>query len=208
MEAILLHSSSDQSISPYKQFRNSGKSYPSLVSRRFENRPPYSYFHGGLSHAPTHSLSYSYPRSVSVLNPQQLPPLLPLPIPTPNNNQRTRGLSCPPVNRKVNGRSREQKKSKSPKKASPKRDLKSIQSTKSLGPDPKDLPKDVSRVLSFPSGDNYGDMESSGVFTLSPPPSSLPLPTFSLRPKLSCNAEVAGIDAGATDNLRRILRLR
>ncbi|GFP95244.1 hypothetical protein PHJA_001668800 [Phtheirospermum japonicum] len=44
-------------------------------------------------------------------------------------------------------------------------------------------------------------------FTISPPPSSLPLPTFSLRPKLSCRA-AAGIDAGATDDLRRLLRLR
>ncbi|KDO84906.1 hypothetical protein CISIN_1g035434mg [Citrus sinensis] len=32
---------------------------------------------------------------------------------------------------------------------------------------------------------------------------------FALRPKLiSCNAEAAGVDAGATDNLRRLLRLR
>ncbi|PSS31242.1 hypothetical protein CEY00_Acc04538 [Actinidia chinensis var. chinensis] len=205
MEAILLRSSSDQSISPYKQFRNSGKNYPSVVPRLSENHAPFSYFHGGLLHAPPHSLFYSYPPSVSVLNPQQQPPLLPLPIPNPNNNDRTRGLSCPPINRKINGRSREHKKSKSPKKADPKRDLKSIPSASSLGPDPKD----VSRVLSSAElYGNYGDLESSGVFTLSPPPSSLPLPTFSLKPKLSCKAEVAGIDAGVTDNLRRILPRR
>ncbi|KAL4559618.1 hypothetical protein LXL04_031761 [Taraxacum kok-saghyz] len=69
------------------------------------------------------------------------------------------------------------------------------------GPDPKDLPKNA---ISRFSG--------SVVFTPSPPPSSLPLPTFFLRPKLSYNAEVAaagsGIDAGATDSLRRLLRLR
>ncbi|GMN41441.1 hypothetical protein TIFTF001_010671 [Ficus carica] len=48
------------------------------------------------------------------------------------------------------------------------------------------------------------------VRSLSPPPSSLPLPRFSiLRPsKLSCNAEAAGIDAGATESLRRLRRLR
>ncbi|XP_047983283.1 uncharacterized protein LOC125223998 [Salvia hispanica] len=43
----------------------------------------------------------------------------------------------------------------------------------------------------------------SVMFAISPPPpSSLPLPSFCLRPKLSCN-----VDAGATDDLRRLLRL-
>ena len=85
-------------------------------------------------------------------------------------------------------------------------------STNRLGPDPKDLPKEaVSRILT--SGNIViEDLEkfSGSVFTLSPPPSSLPLPKFSLRPKLSCNAEAGGggVDAGATDNLRRLLRLR
>ncbi|KAI3730338.1 hypothetical protein L1987_61508 [Smallanthus sonchifolius] len=73
-----------------------------------------------------------------------------------------------------------------------------------IGPDPKDLPTDViSRVFSS-SIDNFS---GSVVFTPSPPPSSLPLPTFSLRPKLSCNAQAANVDAGATDSLRRLLRL-
>ncbi|KAL4575469.1 hypothetical protein LXL04_022313 [Taraxacum kok-saghyz] len=88
------------------------------------------------------------------------------------------------------------------------------------GPDPKDLPKNaISRVFSS-SLKNSCDVVSlpadkfsgSVVFTPSPPPSSLPLPTFSLRPKLSCKAEAAaagsGVDAGATDSLRRLLRLR
>ncbi|KAL5780724.1 hypothetical protein ACOSQ2_011461 [Xanthoceras sorbifolium] len=86
-----------------------------------------------------------------------------------------------------------------------------------LGPDPNDLPKHVSKV--FCAGlvavnNNNKDFEkfSGTVFTVSPPPSSLPLPKFSIRPKqlISCNAEAAagGIDAGATDNLRRLLRLR
>ncbi|EPS65525.1 hypothetical protein M569_09252 [Genlisea aurea] len=44
----------------------------------------------------------------------------------------------------------------------------------------------------------------------SPPPSSLPLPSFRLRQNISCcKANTAGIiDAGATNNLRRLLRLR
>jgi hypothetical protein len=46
------------------------------------------------------------------------------------------------------------------------------------------------------------------VFTLSPHPSSLPLPKFSMKPKRSCTAEASGVDAGATDNLRRLLRIR
>ncbi|KMS99768.1 hypothetical protein BVRB_1g020620 [Beta vulgaris subsp. vulgaris] len=52
------------------------------------------------------------------------------------------------------------------------------------------------------------------VISLSPPPSSLPLPRFPLKKlqlnKLSCNAEaVAGeVDSGATDNLCRLLKLR
>lgn len=192
-----------------------------------------------------------------------------------NTLSQNRTFSLPPTNRKVN-------KNVKSKKSSPKKDLdcpksskvvlsetsvktgtiqrKSsnvamVSSTNPLGPDPKDLPKDVSMVLSMSSttgeissccarnpiknGANMNqlsllhmtsekeqtvmalsscnaqnsikdDANSSVVFaTVSPPPSSLPLPTFSLRPKLSCNVEAsAGVDAGATDNLRRLLRLR
>ncbi|XP_022139188.1 uncharacterized protein LOC111010153 [Momordica charantia] len=56
------------------------------------------------------------------------------------------------------------------------------------------------------------ELDLSGcLFALSPPPSSLPLPKFCLRPaKLNCNVEAAGVDDGATtaDDLRRLLRLR
>ncbi|KAL2346235.1 hypothetical protein Fmac_000235 [Flemingia macrophylla] len=55
------------------------------------------------------------------------------------------------------------------------------------------------------------DVVWGSVFSLAPPPSSLPLPRFSLRSKLACNAAAAasgGVDDGATDNLRRLLRLR
>ncbi|XVF35940.1 hypothetical protein REPUB_Repub19eG0015200 [Reevesia pubescens] len=77
-----------------------------------------------------------------------------------------------------------------------------------FGPDPNDLPKVLTSSY-IATGNVAKDLEkfSGSVFTLSPPPSSLPLPKFSLRPKLSCNAEAAGVDAGATDNLRRLLRL-
>lgn len=68
--------------------------------------------------------------------------------------------------------------------------------------------------------DNENDigMFSNSVFNTvsSPPPSSLPLPKFCMRSKLNCNA-VTGDggggggddgDAGATHDLRRILRLQ
>ncbi|KAH7848844.1 hypothetical protein Vadar_009006 [Vaccinium darrowii] len=194
MEVVQLNSSSNRSISSSTQFTNGNKRNNQILNS--------SNFHGGgILHAPPLSLSYSYPPSLSVFHPplqnHNQPPLLPLPIPKPNTNPRNRGISCPPVTRKINNKP----KSKPAKKAdaaakqvlrTSSASLAVIPSGNPVGPDPNNLPKDV-----------------YGVFALSPPPSSLPLPTFSLRPKLSCNAEAAaGIDAGATDNLRRLLRLR
>ncbi|KAM1133112.1 uncharacterized protein LOC126631657 [Malus sylvestris] len=174
----------------------------------------------------------------------QHPPLLPLPVPNrpPYHHQslpslpslplRTRGASHPPATRKTNNmitrsQSLTPKKPKSKpskKEEANKHDFKAISerlviaSTSPLGPDPNDLPKDVTRVLSSSTGKSLGgrrgggvDMEkfSGSIFTLSPPPSSLPLPRFSLQPRLGCNSEAAaGVDAGATDNLCRLLRLR
>ncbi|XWS25924.1 hypothetical protein CRYUN_Cryun27aG0109100 [Craigia yunnanensis] len=166
---------------------------------------------------------------------QQQPPLLPLPIANkPLHSSlpsRTRSLSSSPSNRK-NNRTRDQsltpKRSKSKqltgKVEEPKKDqLKPTEATRTqaiskpfvlasanpLGPDPNDLPKILTSSY-LATGNVANDLEkfSGSVFTLSPPPSSLPLPKFSLRPKLSCNAEAAGVDAGATDNLRQLLRLR
>ncbi|KAF5747187.1 hypothetical protein HS088_TW06G01368 [Tripterygium wilfordii] len=165
---------------------------------------------GGLLFFPPPSFSNSYPPMASQFkNPsfhnyqklmnQQQPPLLPLPISSrPNNNfvsSRSRGLSSPPNTRKANGATRDQsltpKKVKKPKQKQqppnkreeePKQESKSTESSimvsvSPLGPDPNDLPK-------------LGKFSDS-VFTFSPPPSSLPLPKFSLRRKLSCNAEAA-----------------
>lgn len=179
--------------------------------------------------------SSSYPpASVSIFNhlpyqrqQQQQPPLLPLPVPITHHSlpSRTRGFSSPSSIRNPNKR-RDQsltpKKPKPTKREDPiKHDLATtrqaisesliIASTKRLGPEPNDLPKDVSRVLGKSLGTvGIEELEefSGTVFSLAPPPSSLPLPKFSLRPKLCCNVEAAaGIDAGATDNLRRLLRL-
>ncbi|KAJ7957887.1 Proline-rich nuclear receptor coactivator [Quillaja saponaria] len=193
--------------------------------------------HGGLLHPPpSHTLYFSYPSSASIFNHQyhqpnqQQPPLLPLPIPIAHQSllSRSRPMSCPPTTPK--NRVRDQKKPKPTKRAEEvKRDMKSatgsiseflvVGSNNRLGPDPNVLPKDISLVLSssptasivmeFDKISNENSETFSGlVFKLSPPPSSLPLPKFSLRPKLSCNADSAGIDAGATDNLRRLLKLR
>ncbi|KAK7409909.1 hypothetical protein VNO78_00303 [Psophocarpus tetragonolobus] len=83
-----------------------------------------------------------------------------------------------------------------PKKPKATKGDESIVIAPSWGPDPKDLPIVV-------LGMGKGNIHS--LFNLAPPPSSLPLPNFSLRSKLACNA--AAVDHGATNNLRRLLRL-
>ncbi|KAI5596699.1 hypothetical protein POPTR_002G019700v4 [Populus trichocarpa] len=239
-----------QSISPYKQMKNTNPTKKinhtsrSFISRSTENLPPVNYnsnsIHGGLFFAPPRNLlSFSYPpSSLSVLNPHQQyyyqkqaqPPLLPLPTSQPRHNSLpslSRGFSCPPTATRKTNRPRDQsftpKKSKQPntKKEKPKKESLIIESTVPLGPDPKDLPRDVSKVLSSSVTVSGNDVITNpvftkdcdpkfpgSVFTLSPHPSSLPLPKFSMKPKRSCTAEASGVDAGATDNLRRLLRIR
>jgi hypothetical protein len=230
MDAVLVpYSSLDQSVSPHKQIKTPRKSARAFISKPSEHLSPTN-IHGGLllhHHSPP-PLSGS--RFFS--HPFQQPPLLPLPTPIAHQ------YSLPSRTRKPINKRREQsltpKKSKPTKREDPnKQDLAPstrravsesliVASTKRLGPDPNDLPKDVSRVFSSTAtaavDKSFGkvvaiedlelEMFSGTVFSLAPPPSSLPLPKFSLRPKLCCNAEAAGIDAGATDNLRRMLRLR
>lgn len=251
MEAVLLHGSLDQSISPYKSHIGTAKNiqYPSM------SRPLGSFlvsdFQAGVAllqaPPPPPFLSRSYP-PYSL----QQPPLLPLPTTAHHRSTGGRGLSFAPANKKPNSGNRTRdlsltpKKSKSPTKSPKKEDKNSPKkssncvnvfnstTTTPLGPDPRELAKDVRKVLpliSSPPGNvcsskngnncisNANSLNSakgveddmfsgSVVFTISPPPSSLPLPTFSLRPKLSCKAEAAGIDTGATDNLRRLLRIQ
>lgn len=198
---------------------------PRKNARSFNSKPSENMQRGLLLAPPP--LSYSYPAPHLLHNYQYQkppPPLLPLPV---ANNRRN--LSCPPTNKKST-RPRDQsqttpKKSKQPSKRSEQESktdfLKPAEkslaaesliftSVNPLGPDPNDLPKNVSKILSAGiavHGFEFDKFSGSG-YTISPPPSSLPLPKFSLRPKLiSCNAEAAGIDTGATDNLRRLLRL-
>ncbi|XP_042477859.1 uncharacterized protein LOC122059237 [Macadamia integrifolia] len=225
METVALPYSPDQTISPYKQIRKTPKrnNIRTTTVPRPENFSPANLvmnLQGGVFlRSPSLSRSFS--------NAQPQPPLLPLPI---NNKpcSPNRGLSCPSTNRKSN-RNRDQdltlKKPKSSSGSPPPKKQNSrsvpteclvITSTERLGPEPSDLPEEIMRVMK-PSVASENDNNkkknedekfSGSVFYLSPPPSSLPLPKFSLRPKLSCNAEAEGIDAGATDNLRRLLRLQ
>ncbi|OIW06301.1 hypothetical protein TanjilG_17675 [Lupinus angustifolius] len=58
------------------------------------------------------------------------------------------------------------------------------------------------------NGKNMDLFSEDLVFNLSPPPSSLPLPNFSVKSKFSCNKETSTpVDTGATDHLRRLLGL-
>ncbi|PRQ27235.1 hypothetical protein RchiOBHm_Chr6g0303181 [Rosa chinensis] len=232
MEAVAL----DRSMSSCKQIRM-------MMARRSfsssENVAPSMNFHGGLLQAPhahpppsfssfNPSLFNHYMQQ-QFLQPQQQPPLLPLPVSKPLHQSlpsRTRSLSRPPTARKTNNARSQSLTPKKPKsKQSKKEDINSmpadcfiIASTTRLGPDPNDLPKDVTKVLSSSSGKTtligsvgvgeHKDNFSSSIFTLAPPPSSLPLPRFSLKPPRRCKAEAVGVDAGATDNLCRLLRLR
>ncbi|WCJ35076.1 hypothetical protein M5689_016344 [Euphorbia peplus] len=210
MEAIFAPSST-------KNHRNTRD----FIHRPTENLAPMNYLihggNGGFLFAPPPPLSFSYPPPSPAMYPNQQPPLLPLPISNRRHNSlpaRSRNLTSPPITRKSN-RPRDPKK---PIK------IKQIQSKPvGSGPDPKDLPKVVSKVLSSIPPSSFSSMVgnvgnitsvenlerfSGSMFTPSPHPSSLPLPKFSVKPKLSCTAQAAAVDAGATDNLRRILRLR
>lgn len=78
------------------------------------------------------------------------------------------------------------------------------------GPDPSDLPTEILGI--FRSIGVVGEKRLDSFFLLSPPPSSLPLPKFSVKQKASCRSEATAgdsvaVDSGATDSLRRILRL-
>ncbi|KAL6212778.1 hypothetical protein ACLB2K_017995 [Fragaria x ananassa] len=239
MEAVALNRSMSSSC---KQIRTMGRrSFPSS-----ENVAPIMNIHGGLLQAPHPLLPFSsfnpslfnhymQQRLLHHQSQQQQPPLLPLPVSKPLHQSlpslpsRTRSLSRPSTARKTNNARSQSLTPKKPKsKQSKKEDMNSMPtdcfvmaaSTTRLGPDPKDLPKDVAKMLSSSSGelDNFiggtvgvgqnMDNFSGSIFTLAPPPSSLPLPRFSLKPARRCKAEAVGVDAGATDNLCRLLRLR
>ncbi|KAF5179025.1 hypothetical protein FRX31_031388 [Thalictrum thalictroides] len=226
MDVLLLSSNPDQSISPYKQSRNHGRiinnnNNHAFLSSRNEN---FSGFDqniingrgGVLILPPPPPLQSSFTSSR-----RRQPPLLPLPISKPysslNNlyGRNNKGGASPPTKEK-NLISKKPKSSISPNKQESTMKSKNVIR---LGPEPGNLLKQVSKVMSSTleeENEGSGVLEGicgSSIFLLAPPPSSLPLPKFSLKPKtMSCNVEAAattttGIDAGATDDLRRLLRL-
>ncbi|PKI45644.1 increased rDNA silencing protein 4 [Punica granatum] len=151
-----------------------------------------------------------------LLNPQKQPPLLPLPV-TPKAHVSS---YPPPGSAKPKPQRLARHHSLNPSKPLIRRQGSAViisrgselmPAARPLGPEPYELPKNISvsmvpnpsAPLQLPEPGRF----SGSVFELAPPPSSLPLPRFSLRPKLRCNAE-AGVDSGATDSLRQILRLR
>ncbi|RID51695.1 hypothetical protein BRARA_H02342 [Brassica rapa] len=59
----------------------------------------------------------------------------------------------------------------------------------------------------FPKG--FDGYPGPAIMLLSPPPSSLPIPRFAIKPKHRCNAEAAGkVNDVAADNIRPALQLR
>ncbi|XP_039071248.1 uncharacterized protein LOC120218360 [Hibiscus syriacus] len=223
MDVIFMPSTAEKSVSPNKQFKNNilrrYSSGAAFVSKQNENLSyNTSIIHGGggesLLFAPPPSLSFSYNPSAPLLNPlfyqnyqkQLQPPLLPLPNKPLHSSlpSRTRSLSSSPSNVK-NNKKRDPKRSKS-KQLTPK----PVEEPKKLqlkSPAEATKTKAVNKPFLMASAKDL-EWASSSIFKLSPPPSSLPLPSFSLRPKLSCNAEAASADDdGVTNNRRRILRL-
>ncbi|KAK4276499.1 hypothetical protein QN277_014640 [Acacia crassicarpa] len=223
MASVMAASRTEQSVVPHQQTRiKNPKKYGGgafISNPSSENSDIY----GVILHPHSHSLSLSvcshhYRQS-------QQPPLLPLPISALQqpliSRSLSQGFSCPPPptrRNRIRDASLTPKRSKQAEREVVKRDLKSasqsiselllVHPSNRLGPDPVDLPKHLPVVLTAASGKGKFDTLSRSVFSLSPPPSSLPLPKFTLRPKLSCNAGAASVDAGATDDLRRLLRLR
>lgn len=232
MEAILLRGCSldhKPAGSPHKSYirpnPNNNKNYnsdhnPFISPTKHINHilPPSQYFHSmGFSQPLPHYNNIlsnsSYPPPYT----HQQPPLLPLPAAT---------ISRGPPNKKPNNRkksksttnSKNQRKTTSPKKPTSCDDIITVSSSRVIpsATDQSGISVDTNSLLHIKGcakaaddGDKYGVFSGSVIFALSPPPSSLPLPSFSLRPKLiSCKAEVTGADGGASGDLRRLLQLR
>ncbi|PIN12478.1 hypothetical protein CDL12_14903 [Handroanthus impetiginosus] len=215
MDTVVSHGSLDQSLC-ISHVGNPRKIHklPSIPGPCGNMVLPSNIHSMGILQAPPPLLFHSYP-SYSPQKPPQ-PPLLPLPVAHPRRSSSFCGPSCPPNINGIRDHSLTPKKSKSPPNSSKKEQKKT--------PKRRELAKNVSKVLfpldspannnittdslgSLKEAENQVDMlPSFRVF--SPPPSSLPLPSFSLRSKHSCNAEAAGVDSGATDNLRRLLQLQ
>ncbi|KZV33164.1 hypothetical protein F511_18180 [Dorcoceras hygrometricum] len=206
-----------EGISPYKSFvGHSKKASHHFVSGHFPIRSS-NFQEKGVSQASPPFLSRSYPQF-----PLQQQPSAPLyPYPAGNHGRRAAagGLSLTPNNRKIGNIARSGDSTLTPKKVKSSNYPKNENDVSSpKKPSPIRLPENGRitilsdannpvRSQKHSTVDRRDKFSGSVTFAGSPPPSSLPLPTFSLRPKLSCMVEAAGIDSGATDSLRRLLRI-
>ncbi|KAA0063295.1 uncharacterized protein E6C27_scaffold205G001180 [Cucumis melo var. makuwa] len=158
------------------------------------------YSHGGLLQTPPRFLSapsFHTHQSYPFFQQNKSPPLLPPPPTTPSNLRPHRSLHSQP-------RSHSLKKSKSTRK----------EKDSAAVVDRRIPSRTISSAGAAKRVVRVEELEKlSGCFfaIISPPPSSLPLPKFSMRPAkaLKCNVEAAGADDGAAaaDDLRRLLRL-
>ncbi|CAL1355545.1 unnamed protein product [Linum trigynum] len=210
------------------QAQNNG-GYPSAPPRRSFSMNPNDMFHGSLMGfaPPPPSFFSSYPPSNAPAamsnfyynhHQQELPavhhqlaaapppPLLPLPATAPIGRPHHGSL---PTAKKP---SRGGRKPRKPAKRSD--EPKHANAPAAAAANPSQLPyrKDVfpkvpAAVKEIPALSLADEVLIS---MLAPPPSSLPLPRFSLRPKRlsSCTAEAAVSDNGPADRFRQILRLR
>lgn len=204
MEAAPLHASQDRPFSHYKSHIRRNQSMGLLQA---PPPPPLLYSHSG-------------PHPYYSFQPPPQPPLLPLPA----HPRRT--SSVPGLSSRSPATINSPKKSKSPTKSSKEyknspnkrfSDTVTVSSSTIIPELAKVYPNFVSRGNKF--GNHYNSIvpkiaqgscslpRSPPVLAISPPPSSLPLPTFLMRRKIGCKAETDGIDTGAASNLQRRFRL-
>ncbi|KAI4339939.1 hypothetical protein MLD38_024822 [Melastoma candidum] len=194
---------------------------------------------GGGGAGPAWTDPYSIPNYSNVgdlaYHTQQPPPLLPL-LPLPLSRSYSSNIKAisypPPANSKTTRKPNKSPSSSSssssssfllasspltPKKSSPKpkphpkKDQKNTpKPTATPRQDPSELPRDGFKGSLNPGNQAAGsELSGPSIFILAPPPSSLPLPSFALRPKFGCNAEAAASSSGipVKDTLRRIQRI-
>ncbi|KAG1361949.1 putative wiskott-Aldrich syndrome protein [Cocos nucifera] len=203
----------------------------------FGSRPPPSRYSSLPSFSATPSV-VAPPPAFPPPPPLHQPPLLPLPfsksatLPSPSPTKRIAAAAV------TTTRTRD-KRNKSKPDGNPRKEARSSGTTSGRSDRPKGesvsvVPQKSAQKSASPpppaerkekvkeGGEEEERFAMESVYSLSPPPSSLPLPTFFLikRPKAasaaSCVAEAMGcgdacgggrVNAGATDDLRRLLRL-